>query len=179
MLVYSSTALFLVPGAFLTLVGICALLPLAAGPIELFGREWGIITMVVGAASTLLGAQVMQLGVFARSYGVLYLNEHEPWLERLWLRIRLEHGLLLGAALFVAGLGLLIAVGLDHLEQAPPNPRDDHLGLLGLTLIGLGLQTGFGSFFLSILGLRKHLALKRAGLQTPAEEEELTAAAQR
>lgn len=158
MLVYSSTALFLWPGLFLTLIGLITLLPLTGGPLTLFGREWGIVTMVMGAGATLLGSQLIQLGVFARSYGVLYLAEREPLLERLWLRIRLEHGLLLGAFLFVAGLILLI--GLSSSQRISVISRDAHTGLLGLTLIGLGLQTAFGSFFLSILGLRKHLHLK-------------------
>lgn len=180
MLVYSSTLLFIVPGLLLTLLGLTALLPLAAGPVQAFGREWGIFTMIVGAGLTLIGSQVMQLGVFARSYGVLYLGEHEPLLERLWLRFRLEHGLLLGGALFVAGVLFLITLGFDS-----PNTvisRDSHTGLLGLTLIGLGVQTGFGSFFLSILGLRKHLIQERtaaAAEATSASDQDLVSAIRR
>jgi len=177
MLVYSSTFLFLMPGLILTLLGLAALLPLAAGPITVFGREWGIVTMVVGAAATLVGSQIMQLGVFARSYGVLYLGEHEPLLERLWPRVRLEHGLLLGAGLFAVGLGLLISLGLGASSSASVISRDSHTGLLGLTLVGLGVQTAFGSFFLSILGLRKHLLLKRTAAETTsASDEELVSA---
>lgn len=168
MLVYSSTALFVVPGVLLTTLGLAALLLLAGGPVQVFGREWGIVTMVVAAGSTLVGTQLMQLGVFARSYAILYLGEHEPLLERLWLRFRLEHGLLFGTVLF--GAGLLIVLGLG--SSTPVMSRGNHMGLLGLTLIGLGVQTGFGSFFLSILGLRKHLLVKRNGTAdaTPSDE---------
>ena len=176
MLVYSSTALFLIPGLLITLLGLFALLPLSAGPIEVFGREWGIVTMVVGAAATLLGTQIMQLGIFARSYGVLYLDEHEPMLERLWLRIRLEHGLLLGIGLAAVGVVLLIVAGLDSSGDTTLGSRDSHSGLLGLTLIGLGVQTAFGSFFLSILGLRKHLVFKRMSSEETRVEEELSSA---
>jgi len=91
----------------------------------------------------------VQLGLFAKTYSVLYLEEHEPKLERLWDRVHLEQGLLAGA--IVAAVGLSIA-GLAEFD-ASPNPR---LGLLGLTLLALGIQTVFGSFFLSVLGLSEH-----------------------
>ena len=35
--------------------------------------------------------------------------------------------------------------------------HEEHPALLGLTLVGLGFQILFGSFFLSVLGLRKHI----------------------
>jgi hypothetical protein len=38
---------------------------------------------------------------------------------------------------------------------------DPSLGLLSLTLIALGAQAIFGSFFLSILGLSEHPRLRR------------------
>ena len=44
-----------------------------------------------------------------------------------------------------------------------------------MTLVALGVQTLFGSFFLSVLGLRKHLLLgwEQEATTTPAEEREM------
>ena len=51
------------------------MLALAGGAVEPFGVHWYIHAMIIGSMATLVGAQIVQLGVFARSYAVLYLDE--------------------------------------------------------------------------------------------------------
>src|SRR5205823_1905642 len=92
--------------------------------------------------------------LFAKTYAVLYLDEREPGLEHLWPRIRLEHGLLAGAIAAVVGLTI---AGVAEFNGS----SDPRLGLLGLTLLALGCQVIFGSFFLSVLGLSEHAVLRR------------------
>ena len=99
MLVHSSTFLFIVPGLVLLALGLAIMIPLSNGPIVVFGLSWYIHAMIAGCLATLVGAQIVQLGVFARAYAALYLGDRDPQLERLWTRVRLEHGLLLGAVL--------------------------------------------------------------------------------
>jgi cation transporter-like permease len=103
--------------------------------------------------ATLVGAQIAQLGLFARTYAVLHLGEEDALLERGWQRLHLEQGAAVGGIVLVAGVALLSVVvgkwiaagfGALHLEQA---------SVLALTLIGVGIQVLFGSFFLSILSL--------------------------
>jgi hypothetical protein len=106
-----------------------------------------------------VGAQVIQLGLFARTYAAIYLEEHEPMLERVWGRFKLEHGLGAGAITFLVGAAL---TAVAHFNSVP----DPALGLLGLTLVALGFQAVFGAFFLSILGLSEHAVLWR-GHQPP------------
>jgi glycosyltransferase involved in cell wall biosynthesis len=154
MLVHSSTFLFLVPGAFLLLFGLVIMIPLAAGPVTIFGFTWYIHAMIAGSTATLVGAQVLQLGLFARAYAVLYLGDSDPLLERHWGRLRLEHGLLGGALLSVAGAAVLAWIFLDWWSSGFGVLAREHEALFGLTLVGLGLQTMFASFFLSVLGLR-------------------------
>jgi glycosyltransferase involved in cell wall biosynthesis len=154
LLLYSPTYLFLAPGALLFVVGLAVVVPLGAGPIRLWGREWGIHSMIVGATSMLLGFQVLLLGLFARTYAVLYLNDSEPKLEGLWSRVRLEHGLIAGGVLVVAGGVLLLSIFIDWASGGWGELDRGHPALLGMVLVGLGVQTFFGSFFFSILGLR-------------------------
>lgn len=168
MLVHSPTFLFLVPGSIVLLIGLVALLPLVGGPVHVFGRTWQIHTMIVGSTATIVGAQIIQLGLFARTYALLYLGDREPTLERLWLRIRLEHGILLGGALFLGGFGLLLGIFVEWVSSGLGRLEAKHPAVFGLTLVALGAQTIFGSFFLSILGLRKHLLL--APDERPADE---------
>jgi glycosyltransferase involved in cell wall biosynthesis len=155
MLLHSSTFLFLIPGLFLMVLGLGIMLPLATGPVTVFGVTWYIHAMIAGSLATLVGAQIVQLGLFARSYALLYLNEHDPVLEKAWTRIRLEHGLLLGAGLLLIGIGVLVAIFAEWASGGFRALGRVHEALFGMTLVGLGVQTLFGSFFLSVLGLRK------------------------
>lgn len=159
MLLHSSTFLFLIPGLVLLVIGLAIMLPLATGPVQAFGLTWYIHAMIAGSLATLVGAQVVQLGLFARSYALLYLNEHDPLMERLWTRVRLEHGLLLGAVLTLIGGGVLVAIFVEWASGSFGALGRVHEALFGLTVVGLGVQVLFGSFFLSVLGLRKHLLL--------------------
>ncbi|TMD62660.1 MAG: hypothetical protein E6I84_16910 [Chloroflexi bacterium] len=154
MLLYSPSWLYFVPGIVLLLLGIAGMLVLATGPVDVFGRTWQIHTMLAFVALTLMGAQVIQLGVFARTYALVHYAEHDRLLERLRRRIHLEHGLLFGLALTLAGAGVLVTV-LVRWARAGFGPLgDEYPTALGVTLIGLGVQTIFGSFFISLLTMR-------------------------
>ena len=99
MLLYSPSWLYLVPGGLLLLLGLVGMVVLAAGPIDILGHTWQIHTMLGFVALTLIGAQVIQLGVFARTYARVRIGERDPLLERLGRGVTLEHGLLVGGAL--------------------------------------------------------------------------------
>jgi glycosyltransferase involved in cell wall biosynthesis len=163
LLIHSATFLFLIPGAVLLLLGLLVVIPLSTGPIHLFGWTWYVHPMIVGIAATLVGAQIVQLGLFARAYAVLYLGDRDPLLERAWSRIRLEHGLLLGLGLFLAGGTLLTAIFVEWARGGFGALAREHESLLGVMLVALGVQVIFSSFFLSVLGLR------RDRLDSPAE----------
>jgi hypothetical protein len=144
MLIHTSTYLFVLPGGIATTVGLVTLALLAASP-ALWGAA-GTSIAIAAAIAAIVGAQVVQIGLFAKTYAVIHLGEREPQLERMWHDVRLEHGLLFGGAAVVLGLAI---AGVSEFD-ATSDPR---LGLLGLTLVALGTQVIFGSFFLSILGL--------------------------
>ena len=155
MLVHSPTFLFLVPGLALFVLGALVLAVLAGGPVELFGRTWEIHSAIFAAISALVGAQIVQLGLFARTYAVLYLGEDDPRLVRAYGRIKLEHGLAIGAVVLVAGLGVIAYVVGSWAAGGFGVLHEEHLSVVGLTLVGLGVQILFGSFFLSILSLAR------------------------
>jgi hypothetical protein len=155
MLLHSPTALFLVPGTLLFLVCFGALVALSGGPLTVFGRTWDVHAAIVAALGTIVGAQLVQMGVFARTYAILYLGDHDPLLERAWRRFRLEAGLIVSGVVLLAGLGVLGAVIGYWVANDFGELHREHLSVLALTLIGLGVQGIFGSFFLSILGLRR------------------------
>ena len=154
MLLYSPSWLFFVPGLVLLLLGLAGMIVLASGPVDVFGRTWQIHTMLAFVALTLMGAQVVQLGVFARTYALTHYGEHDALLERLRRRIRLEHGLLFGLGLMLVGAGVLIAVFVRWAHAGFGALGDEYPTALGVTLAGLGVQAIFGSFFIGLLTMR-------------------------
>ena len=53
----------------------------------------------------IVGTQVVALGLCAHAYGTYFMDERDPWFDRMRARYRLEHGLLLGGVLSCGGLG--------------------------------------------------------------------------
>lgn len=151
-LTHSPSHLFFGPAVLLFLVGLAGMLAFAGGPFELFGRTWQIHTMLVFAALTLLGTQIGQFGLFARTYASVQLDEPDALLERLHRRFRLEHGLLVGAVATVAGLAILAVIFVGWARSGFGALGHEYAAILGFTLAGVGVQTVFGSFLISILG---------------------------
>jgi glycosyltransferase involved in cell wall biosynthesis len=154
LLVHSPTHLFFVPGAVLSAVGVLIMAAVLAHA-SVFGRSWDLHTMIGGSLLTIVGTQILALGLCARAYGVYILGERDAWFDRMRTRVQLEHGLLAGAVLIIAGLALggvivghWIATGAGALSQT-------RLALLAATLVIVGTQAFFSSFLLSILGLRR------------------------
>ena len=154
MLLYSPSWLFFVPGGFLLLLGVAGMLVLASGPVDIFGRTWQIHTMLAFVALTLIGAQVIQLGLFARTYALVHFQEHDALLERVRPKVRLEHGLLLGAGLILVGAGVAATVFFRWANAGFGALADEYPTALAVTLFGLGVQTIFGSFFIGLLTMR-------------------------
>jgi glycosyltransferase involved in cell wall biosynthesis len=151
MLLYSPSWLYLGPGGILLLLGLLGMVVLAAGPIDVLGRTWQIHTMLGFVALTLIGAQVIQLGVFARTYARVRIGESDPLLERLGRRLKLEHGLLAGGLLILAALAILGTIFVAWALDGFATLRHEYATALGFTLFGLGLQVVFSAFFLALL----------------------------
>jgi len=154
LLVHQPTYLFLVPGAFMSLVGALITITVAA-QVNVLGRAWDIHTMIAGALLLIVGSQVLALGLAARAYGVYFLGEHDRLFEYLRARVRLEHGLLAGGVLIAVGLvfgGVIVFRWADRGFGALSEAR---LAVLSAAVTIVGIQVFFSSFLLSILGLRR------------------------
>jgi glycosyltransferase involved in cell wall biosynthesis len=165
MLLYSPSWLYLLPGSLLLVLGLAGMLALASGPVDVFGRTWQIHTMLGFVAMTLIGAQIVQIGVFARTYARVQIGERDPLLDRLGKRLRLEHGLLAGGALAAVSFAGLVAVAVEWARNGFGTLGRTYETALLVTSFGLGLQIVFSAFFLALLTM----PLRRASGLTPSE----------
>ena len=154
LLVHSPTYLFIVPGAVMAALGMLISIMVVA-QLNVFGRTWDVHTMIAGALLTIVGSQVITLGLAARAYGVYILGEHDPWFDRLRTRLKLEHGLLAGALVGLVGLVLSALIVARWGESGFGELSEARLAILAATLVIVGIQIFFSSFLLSILGLRR------------------------
>ncbi len=154
LLVHSPNWLFIVPGGLMALFGaVVALTVLLQLPV--FGRAWDLHSMVAGALLMIVGTQVLALGLCAHAYGTYFMGEQDPWFDRMRARFRLEHGLLLGGTVTLAGVGVAAVIVGIWVHRGFGALSEERLAVLAAALIIVGIQIFFSSFLLSIIGLRR------------------------
>ena len=140
------------------LLGVLILGLLAMGPLSLGGLFLGFHWMFAGSLLTVLGFQIINLGLFARFYSLTnHFDEgRDPVVEWIRRHFNLESGIVLGGGIF--GLGILIDlfVLLSWLSGNFQSPVTIRLSILALTLSIIGAQTLFSTFFLSLMTVKKH-----------------------
>jgi glycosyltransferase involved in cell wall biosynthesis len=154
LLVHSPTHLFILPGLVLSGLGLLLMIMVAAG-LSFFGRAWGIHALIGGALLTIVGTQVLALGLCAHAYGTYFMGERDPWFDRMRARFRLEHGLLLGGVFMLAGFAMGTVVVVSWISNGFGQLSYEQLALFAAALLIVGIQIFFSSFLLSILGLRR------------------------
>jgi len=154
LLVHSPNHLFILPGAVMALVG-ALVAALVLAHVNVLGRQWDLHALMAGALLMVVGTQVVALGLCAHAYGTYFMNERDPWFDRMRARYRLEHGLLLGGGIVLAGLAIGVGIAIDWISRGFGSLGQERLAILALALVIVGIQIFFSSFLLSILGLRR------------------------
>jgi glycosyltransferase involved in cell wall biosynthesis len=154
LLVHSPTHLFVIPGAGMAVLGVLATL-ISLLNLEIFGRQWDLHAMIAGTLLTIIGTQVLALGLCAHAYGAYFMGERDAWFDRMRARFRLEHGLLIGGGTALAGLAIALWVVITWVNRGFGELSEQKLAVLASMLLIAGLQVFFTSFLLSILGLRR------------------------
>jgi glycosyltransferase involved in cell wall biosynthesis len=126
LLVHSPTHLFIVPGTLLAGLGTLIVVFVGAG-FDFFGRAWGLHALIGGALLMIVGTQVLALGLCAHAYGTYFMNERDPWFDRMRARFRLEHGLLLGGAFTLVGLAMGAVIVATWISHGFGSLADEHL----------------------------------------------------
>jgi hypothetical protein len=110
---------------------------------------------VGGALLMIVGTQILGLGLCAHAYGTYFMNEKDPWFDRMRARFRLEHGLLLGGIITLVGFAAGAVIVAIWVNRGFGALSEERLAVFAATLVVVGIQIFFSSFLLSILGLRR------------------------
>jgi glycosyltransferase involved in cell wall biosynthesis len=154
LLVHSPTYLFILPGAVLAVLGTLISIMVLAN-VDIFGRNWNLHALIGGALFTIVGTQVLGLGLCAHAYGTYFMGEKDAWFDAMRARFRLEHGLALGAVIILAGFITALVIVIKWIEHGFGALGLNDVAVVAFELLIVGLQIFFSSFLLSILGLRR------------------------
>jgi glycosyltransferase involved in cell wall biosynthesis len=170
MLLFSPRWLFLAPGIFLSGAGILFAAALSLENIKIGGVAFDVGTLVVACMTVIIGFQLVAFAFFTKVFAIAEgLLPDDAKFSRAFKFFNLEKGILLGLAVLLTGM-ILSARALWIWKQAgfgELSPEENLRRLIpAATLIVLGIQSVFSSFFMSALGLktasRKPPALPKA-----------------
>jgi len=159
LLMYSPRWLFLFPGLTLMLGGLALMAWLLPAERPLGFVNLGVDTLAYAVAAVLLGFQLIFFGIAAKVFAITegLLPEDESF--QRWFRfVTLETGLITGVVLVLVGLGIAIfsVNAWAHAGYGPlPPVQMMRRTLPAMMCLMLGTEVCFGSFFLSLLGLKR------------------------
>jgi glycosyltransferase involved in cell wall biosynthesis len=160
LLMYSPRWLFLYPGLVMIVAGLAGCGWLLPKPGTIGNIGFDIHTLLYAFVAIELGAQFVAFAIFTKVFAISAgLLPQDPRLNRVLRHLTLETGLVVGTLLTLAGLG---GSGLAVSDWGRANfgvldpSRMLRLVFPAVFSLMLGVQIICGSFFLSILGLRRH-----------------------
>ncbi|MBI3980639.1 glycosyltransferase family 2 protein [Candidatus Microgenomates bacterium] len=152
LLLFSPTFLFLVPGALLFLFGFAVLLWLLPGKQLLLGKYFDLHTMLSAAFAVLIGFQIIFLGLFAKVFALNFLEQQEETTKKLVRGFTLEKGIAVGILVSLVGLAGFVYIVYLWWQTRFGMLDAPRVLIFSLTLVVLGLQIIFSSFFFGIIG---------------------------
>lgn len=161
LLIYSPNWLFFYPGLILSLLGLLGLILLVFGPLNICKVTFDIHSMLYTAITLILGTQIIEFALFTKSYatktGMLPLKKDK--LNHILEKFTLEKGLLIGCLfVFVGIVGSILAIYIweqNSFGTLVPTQMM-RLTIPSVTLIVLGIQLIYMSFFLHILNIKHY-----------------------
>jgi len=171
MLIYSPRWLFLFPGLMLCVGGALLSLSLYPAAIHVGSVQLDVGTLTLGCMAFIIGVQLVAFAFLTKTFAIGQgLLPDDPRFSRLFRLFTLEKGVMAGALIFLSGFGILLwavlkwrETGFGHLSVEENVRRM----IASSTLIVVGLQVVFSSFFMSVLGLRTQ-SRRPPGSELPA-----------
>ena len=152
-LTYAPDYLYLAPGIALLAVGAGLEALLLRGPATIHGVYLGIHFLALGSLLTLVGFNIINLGVLAKTLmAQRYSGLKSRTVSLVRRRFSLEAGLLTGVALALLGAVIDAVIAARWIaEFGQPMEATVHLAFVATTAVVVGLNLIFSSFLLNMI----------------------------
>ncbi|MDD4940952.1 MAG: glycosyltransferase [Candidatus Omnitrophica bacterium] len=156
MLLFCPVWLYFIPGISGFVMGMVILLLLAGGPVFFLGHLWDMHPMIFAAVLSILSYQLLHLGIYAHTFAVEQgFLKKDAFIAFFQRHFNLERGIAAGLLLFGVGLCINILIFAEWFHNRFGALYRIRESILAMTLLVIGLQTLFSSFFISLLSLRR------------------------
>jgi hypothetical protein len=159
LLLFSPRGLFLFPGAFMSTIGLLAMLRLLLGPVMVGTAGLDVNTLLYSSAATVIGSQSMIFWVCAKIHGTREgIVSPDPTFERILGHVTLERALLASLALLLAGLAMAVDSVVDWQAggfHALDPSKSMRVVIPAVAAMLLAVQFAHGALFVALLKIRK------------------------
>lgn len=159
LMMYSPNWTFLYPGLILAIIGLIVMGIIAIGPTKIGTVNFGINTMMYGSASLLVGVNISLFSLFTKAYA---LNSgfipNSTKTVAIFEKFTVEKGVIIGAVLTVLGLVATIVAFVIWGNNSFGDLQPESIMKITIpasTLIAIGIEIVFASFFLGILEIKR------------------------
>lgn len=158
LLLHSPNWLFLYPGMVFCVLGLIITASLMFGPVQIGGVVFDIHTMLYGSAMIMIGTNMIFFSLFTRIYAIRtnFIPTKESVATKL-ANVTTEKGAVAGVLLTLAGIAMTIAAFVIWKDTSfgNLNPQEMmRMTIPALTLMVVGIEMIFASFFIGILNIK-------------------------
>jgi glycosyltransferase involved in cell wall biosynthesis len=155
-LLYSPNYLFNLPGLVIFLAGALLTLRLLFGPIYFLGRAWDVHVMVFSGMLTILGWQILNIGLAAKVFTNSIGLENSKAVRKMLSFLSLERGIMLGVFIVLIGIVLTCYIFYIWVKNNFGYLAQVKTAIVALVAIVIGVQTIFSFFLFSVLQIKYH-----------------------
>jgi len=151
-LLYAPDHLFLTPGLVFLLLGLLLVISLSRGSIILFGHYFGTHYLALGSLLSIIGYNILWMGIFAKGIVASRFKILEtPLIRYFSTHFKLETGLIFGGIITLLGFGIDFSI-LREWAINPNEPMEEtvHPAFVATTFMAIGVITIFNSFLISL-----------------------------
>lgn len=155
LMMYSPDWTFLYPGLILSVIGLIIMVAIGVGPTKIGNISFGINTMMYGSASLLVGVNISLFSMFTKAYALSSgFIPNSPKTIGIFEKFTVEKGVVVGLVLTLLGIAATILAFVIWGNNSFGNLEPESIMKITIpatTLIAIGIELIFASFFLGIL----------------------------
>ncbi|WP_303871823.1 glycosyltransferase family 2 protein [Acetobacterium wieringae] len=159
LMMYSPNWTFLYPGIILSVIGLVIMVSIGVGPTKIGNVNFGINTMMYGSAALLVGISISLFSMFTKSYALSSgFIPNSPKTIGILEKFTVEKGVVIGVLLTLLGIVATIVAFVIWGNNSFGNLQPESIMKITIpatTLIAIGVELIFASFFLGILEIER------------------------